>query len=232
MCVIPVLSRSTVLPADVSHHPVGVFRKRRTLAVAAGVVCMLTITVHDLPATAATMKVDAYNATSQQLITSTDAFAPVATREAYVITEYTPVQWPIPPSTDISDGFGYRVSPCWGCSSDHQGVDFLPGEGSPIHVVAEGVVVESSSDGGLGQHVVIQHTINGAMVQTVYGHMIFGSQTVKVGDTVTLGEIIGLTGDTGASTGPHLHFEVRPGGGEAVEPLTWLAANVTEAWAG
>ncbi len=230
MCVLLVLPRSTALPAD--HSYLGVFRKRRTLAVGAAVVCMLTITAHDLPASAATIKVDAYNHASQQLTTTSDAFAPVATREAYVITEYTPVQWPIPPSTDISDGFGYRVSPCRGCSSDHQGVDFLPGLGTPIHVVAEGVVVQSASDGGLGQHVVVEHMINGAMVQTVYGHMIFGSQTVKVGDTVTVGQIIGLTGDTGASTGPHLHFEVRPGGGEAVEPLAWLATNVTEAWAG
>ena len=229
MCVISVLSRSTALP-DLSY--LGVFRKRRALAVGAAVVCMLTVTAHDLPASAATMKVDAYNAASQQLAVTSDVFAPVATREDFVITQYTPVQWPIPPSTDISDGFGYRVSPCWGCSSDHQGVDFLPGYGSQIHAVADGVVVQSASDGGLGQHVVIEHVINGQMVQTVYGHMIFGSQTVGVGDTVSRGEVIGRTGSTGSSTGPHLHFEVRPGGGEAVEPLTWLAANVTESWAG
>ena len=72
--------------------------------------------------------------------------------------------------------------------------------------------------------------INGAMVQTIYGHMILGSQTVEVGDTVTLGQLIGKVGDTGASTGAHLHFEVRPGGGDAVEPLSWLATNVTETW--
>jgi murein DD-endopeptidase MepM/ murein hydrolase activator NlpD len=230
-----VLSRPTALPADVSvplDSYLGVFRKRRTIAIGAAVISFLTITVHDLPASAVTLKEDAYNAASQHLVTTADAFAPVATREAYVISQYTPVQWPIPPSTDISDGFGYRVSPCWGCSSDHQGVDFLPGLGSAIHVVAAGVVVDSSSDGGLGQHIVVQHTINGEMVQTVYGHMIYGSQTVKIGDTVAIGQVIGQTGDTGASTGPHLHFEVRPDGGEAVEPLAWLAANVTEEWVG
>ncbi len=68
------------------------------------------------------------------------------------------------------------------------------------------------------------------MVQTIYGHMIFGSQTVAVGDTVTMGQVIGDVGSTGASTGPHLHFEVRPGGGDAIEPLGWLATNVTETW--
>jgi len=229
-----VSSRITALPADVSLPAgsyLGVFRRRRTIAVGAAVISLLTITVHDLPASAATMKVDAY-AASQQVVTTPNAFAPVATREGYVVTQYTPVQWPIPPSTDISSGFGWRVSPCWGCSSDHQGVDFLPGYGTAIHVVAAGVVVESASDGGLGQHVVVQHVINGQIVQTVYGHMIYGSQTVRVGDTVTMGEVLGRTGSTGASTGPHLHFEVRPGGGDAVEPLAWLAKNVTEAWVG
>lgn len=211
----------------------GVFRKRRTLAVGAAVVSMLTVTVHDLPASAATMKVEAFSAASQRMTTSSDTFSPVATREEFVISQFTPVQWPIAPSSDISSGFGWRVAPCsWGCSSDHQGVDFDPGYGTAIHVIADGVVVESGSDGGLGQHVVVQHDIDGAIVQSVYGHMIFGSQTVRVGDVVTRGQVIGDVGSTGASTGPHLHFEIRPGGGEAIEPLGWLAKFVTEPWAG
>lgn len=224
------------MPADVSlplDSYLGVFRKRRTIAIGAAVISFLTVTVHDLPASAATVKDEAYEAASQHMTTTAAAFAPVATREEYVVTQYTPVQWPIAPTSDISSGFGWRVAPCsWGCSSDHQGVDFDPGYGTPIHVVADGVVVESSSDGGLGQHVVVEHSIDGVMVQTVYGHMIFGSQTVRVGATVTRGQIIGDVGSTGASTGPHLHFEVRPGGGDAIEPLSWLAASVTEAWAG
>jgi murein DD-endopeptidase MepM/ murein hydrolase activator NlpD len=210
----------------------GAFRKRRTIAIGAATLAFLTVTVHDLPAQAAAMKEEAYAAASQTLVVSTPTFAPNAMRDdTYVITQYTPVQWPIAPSSDVSSGFGWRVAPCrWGCSSDHQGVDFDPGFGTTIHVVADGVVVESNGDGGLGQHVVVQHEINGAMVQTVYGHMIFGSQTVNVGDTVTMGQILGHVGDTGASTGPHLHFEIRPGGGEAVEPLSWLATNVTQEW--
>ena len=99
-------------------------------------------------------------------------------------------------------------------------------------MVADGVVVESSSDGGLGQHVVIEHKINGQIVQTVYGHMIYGSQTVAVGDNVAMGQVIGTSAAPAPAPAPHLHFEVRPGGGDAVEPLAWLAKNVTEAWAG
>ncbi len=223
-------SKTTDVHDDRSYA--GAFRRRRTIAIGAATLAFLTVTVHDLPAQAAAMKEEAYTAASQTMVVSGATFAPNAIRDdTYVITQFTPVQWPIAPSSDISSGFGWRVAPCrWGCSSDHQGVDFDPGLGTPIHVVAEGVVVESSADGGLGQHVVVQHEINGAMVQTVYGHMIFGSQTVSVGDTVTLGQLIGKVGDTGASTGPHLHFEVRPGGGEAIEPLSWLATNVTEEW--
>lgn len=214
------------------HSYFGAFRKRRTIAIGAATLAFLTVTVHDLPAQAATMKDEAYAAASQTMVVSNATFAPSGVRDdKYVITQYTPVQWPIAPSSDVSSGFGWRVAPCrWGCSSDHQGVDFDPGAGTAIHVVAEGVVVESSSDGGLGQHVIVQHQINGAMVQTVYGHMIFGSQTVNVGDTVVMGQIIGDVGDTGASTGPHLHFEVRGADGVAVEPLGWLATNVTEKW--
>ena len=207
-------------------------RNRRNLAIGAVVVSFLSVTVTNLPASAVTLKQEAFAAASQTM-TSAETFSPVASRDVYSITIFTPVQWPIAPTSDISSGFGWRVAPCrWGCSSDHQGVDFDPGYGTPIEVVADGVVVESNSDGGLGQHIIVQHQIDGAMVQSVYGHMIFGSNTVNVGDTVTRGEVIGDVGSTGASTGPHLHFEIRPDGGAAIEPLAWLAANVTETWAG
>lgn len=227
--------QKTVTPAleiDDDRSYAGAFRKRRTIAIGAATLAFLTVTVHDLPAQAATMKVEAYTAASQTLVVSAASIAPSAMRDdKYVITQFTPVQWPIAPASDVSSGFGWRVAPCrWGCSSDHQGVDFDPGEGTQIHVVAEGVVIESNADGGLGQHVIVEHEINGAMVQTIYGHMISGSNTVDVGDTVTMGQVIGLVGSTGASTGAHLHFEVRPLGGEAVEPLSWLATNVTEDW--
>lgn len=223
------------MPVDVVLPPEGApgfFRKRRTIAVGAAVISFLTITVHDLPASAATVKDAAFEAAAQRL-TVDDALAPIAMRETFQVTEYTPVQWPLAPSSDISSGFGWRLAPCsWGCSSDHQGVDFDPGYGVSIHAIADGVVVEAASAGGLGQHVVVQHTVNGQRVDSVYGHMIYGSQTVAVGQKVSRGQVLGLVGSTGASTGPHLHFEIRPGGGDAVEPLGWLAKNVTEAFSG
>jgi murein DD-endopeptidase MepM/ murein hydrolase activator NlpD len=227
--------RNTAVPALPVHDDRSYFgafrRKRSTVAIGAATLVFLTVTVHDLPAQAATIKTEAFTAASQTLVATGPTFAPPAGRDdVYTMIEFTPVQWPIPPSSEVSSGFGMRIAPCWGCSSDHQGVDFDPGYGTPIHAIADGVVVQSSIDGGLGQHVVIQHTINGKMVQSVYGHMIFGSQTVNVGDKVKRGQVIGDVGSTGASTGPHLHFEIRPGGGNAVEPLAWLAKNVTEDW--
>jgi len=208
----------------------GAFRKRRTITVGAAALVLLTVTVHDLPAQAVTMKDEAYAAASQTLVVG-ETIAPSAARsDTYVITQYTPVQWPIAPSSDVSSEFGWRSAPCWGCSSDHQGVDFDPGYGVAIHVIADGVVVQSSIDAGLGQHVIVEHTVDGEKVQSIYGHMIFGSQTVNAGDKVERGLVIGDVGSTGASTGPHLHFEIRPGGTEAVEPLGWLAKHVTEDW--
>jgi murein DD-endopeptidase MepM/ murein hydrolase activator NlpD len=226
-------ARQEVLLIDTAddHSYFGAFRKRRTIAIGAATLAFLTVTVHDLPAQAATMKVEAYAAASQTLVVSTPTLAPYAGRDdLYSISQFTPVQWPIAPTSEVSSGFGWRVAPCRGCSSDHQGVDFTPGEGAPIHVIADGVVVASVAEGALGQHVIVQHLINGLMVQSVYGHMIYGSQTVRVGDTVTMGEVLGEVGSTGASTGPHLHFGILPGGGEPVEPLAWMAANVTQQW--
>lgn len=217
---------------DSDHGYAGAFRKRRLVTIGAATLVLLTVTVHDLPAQAVTMKEEAFAAASQTMVVSSDAFAPTANRnDVYLITHFTPIQWPIAPASDVSSGFGWRTAPCnWGCSSDHQGVDFDPGYGVSIHAIADGVVVESSSDGGLGQHVIVEHEIDGQMVQSVYGHMIFGSRTVGVGDTVTRGQVIGSVGSTGVSTGAHLHFEIRPGGGEALAPLGWLAKHVTEEW--
>ena len=69
--------------------------------------------------------------------------------------------------------------------------------------------------------------IDGEVVTSVYAHMVDGSRRFETGDTVKVGDVIGETGNTGMSTGPHLHFEIRLGGinGEWVDPLEWLYAN-------
>ncbi|MGO2111649.1 MAG: M23 family metallopeptidase [Pseudoclavibacter sp.] len=120
------------------------------------------------------------------------------------------VQWPLAQGDqNITDGFGWRVSPCSGCSSNHRGLDFGAATGTPVGSIAGGIVVEAvyTNGSGLGLHVVIEHQIDGQTVQSVYGHLDYQSITVAVGDEVKAGDRIGSVGNTGASTGPHLHLE-------------------------
>jgi murein DD-endopeptidase MepM/ murein hydrolase activator NlpD len=136
------------------------------------------------------------------------------------------IQWPFAVGVHIGSGYGARPGCPIGCSTDHKGQDFNPGYGAPIQSIADGVVIESTDSGGaFGVKIVIEHVIDGQIVHSLYGHMINGSRTVQVGDPVTVGQVIGQTGNTGRSTGPHLHFEIMLNGTEHVDPLAWLYAN-------
>jgi murein DD-endopeptidase MepM/ murein hydrolase activator NlpD len=152
----------------------------------------------------------------------------VIARDGYAVTSPPSLQWPVDSTSPISSGFGPRVSPCSGCSSYHEGADFDPGYGAPVHAIAAGVVVETNDPGwaALGIHVAIQHVIGGQVVTSAYGHMQVGSMRLKVGDVVYPGEVVGLVGSTGASTGAHLHFEIRVGGTTPVDPIAWMHAHL------
>jgi murein DD-endopeptidase MepM/ murein hydrolase activator NlpD len=152
---------------------------------------------------------------------------PAAAPAAYSATGL--VLWPVSASTATSDSYGPRVAPCAGCSTFHKGADLTPGVGSPIQVIADGVVssVSASDDGGLGVHAVIDHVIDGQKVSSVYGHMIQGSLQLSEGQAVRAGQLVGNVGSTGQSTGPHLHFEILLGGTEPTDPLAWLAVHAS-----
>ena len=137
-----------------------------------------------------------------------------------------PVRWPFPYTVSTSDGFGPRVAPCIGCSTFHQGLDFLPGNGKPIYAVAAGVVTFHAMDGSLGNKVEVAHIINGKPVESVYAHMQLNSSPLKVGDKVKPGDFIGLVGATGSATAPHLHLEIHLDG-VPVDPYAWLTANAS-----
>lgn len=136
------------------------------------------------------------------------------------------VQWPFQTGVPISSGFGARqVANCGFCSTFHQGLDFVPGAGSPIQSIADGVVSKvDGPSGALGNNVWIDHVVNGQKVTSVYAHMQTGSVEVREGQTVTVGTIVGKVGSTGNSTGAHLHFEIVIGG-VPVDPYPWLQAN-------
>ena len=129
----------------------------------------------------------------------------------------SPIQWPFAVGVPISYGFGMRDG------TMHEGVDFTPGEGSPIQAIADGVVRESTDSGGaFGVHIVIDHIIDGQLVSSSYSHMLYGSRQVEVGDHVTVGEIVGHTGNTGRSYGAHTHFEILANGTTPIDPIPWL----------
>jgi murein DD-endopeptidase MepM/ murein hydrolase activator NlpD len=136
------------------------------------------------------------------------------------------VQWPFPVGVPISDGFGPRSSPGGIGSTNHKGVDFTPGQGKPIGAIAAGVVskVQRSDGGGLGVYVVVDHVIDGQNISSWYGHMLTGSPTVSEGDAVLPGQQVGSVGNTGTSTGAHLHLEIHVEG-TPVDPYAWLSAH-------
>ncbi len=132
------------------------------------------------------------------------------------------IQWPFPIAVPISDPYGPRVAPCSGCSTFHKGVDFTPGYGAHIQAIADGVVINIDNvDWSYGQHVEIEHVIDGQKVVSLYAHMQVGSIKVTMGQHVKVGDEIGLVGTTGESTGPHLHLEIHVNG-VAVDPFEWL----------
>lgn len=116
----------------------------------------------------------------------------------------------------ISSGFGYRRDPFTGRAAMHSGLDFSGGHGAPIHAAADGRVSFVGHRSGYGKVVEVSHG-NGLM--TRYAHM--SKHLAKVGQRVVAGEVIGKIGNTGRSTGPHLHFEVRINN-RAVNPRPFL----------
>ena len=139
------------------------------------------------------------------------------------------IVWPVVDPSRMSDLFGPRSGGgCGGCSAIHDGVDFLPGAGTPIMSIADGVVVTATSDGGgLGNYVEVQHNIGGELITSLYAHMQDGSIQVSVGQRVTAGQQLGAVGSTGQSTGPHLHLEMYGADGVRFDGLAWLSAHVT-----
>lgn len=135
-----------------------------------------------------------------------------------------PVQWPFPVGVAITDDFGPRVSPGGIGSTNHMGVDFAPAQGTPIGAIADGVVtsVTPTDNGGLGVNITLEHVIDGATYRSVYAHMLEGSATLQVGAVVGVGDQIGQVGNTGTSTGPHLHLEVQDAAGQKLDGLAFL----------
>ncbi len=113
----------------------------------------------------------------------------------------TPSIWPT--RGWVTSGFGYRKSPFTGIPEKHEGLDIAARMGSEIRATADGMVVLSGRENGYGNMVEVDH---GYGVMTRYGHN--SKNLVNVGDKIKRGQVIALVGNTGRSTGPHVHYEV------------------------
>jgi murein DD-endopeptidase MepM/ murein hydrolase activator NlpD len=124
------------------------------------------------------------------------------------------LQAPVPGA--IVSGFGMRADPFSGEPRHHDGLDLAAVEGAPVRASAPGVVIAAGWQGGYGNFVEVDH---GNGVTTLSGHLAVIS--VRVGERLRTGDVVGLVGSTGTSTGPHVHFEVRVGG-LPVDPQWYL----------
>ena len=115
--------------------------------------------------------------------------------------------------TRIASGFGMRIHPIYGIAKMHNGLDFTAPQGTPIYATGDGTVTTAGASTGTGNHVIINH---GYGYETVYMHMV--RVKARDGQRVKRGEVIGWVGNTGASTGPHCHYEVHING-TPVDPV-------------
>jgi len=122
----------------------------------------------------------------------------------------------LPAGGPLTSGYGYRIHPVVGVPDFHEGIDLAVPEGTPVVAAEGGVVLIAAGVGDYGNTVVVDH---GGGVATVYAHL--SRCLVRPGQKVRAGDVVGLAGSSGLSTGPHLHFEVRVWG-RPRNPLEWL----------
>lgn len=121
----------------------------------------------------------------------------------------------------MASGYGYRTDPIYGTSKFHEGMDFSADIGTPVYATGDGVVKNAGWESGYGNSIVIDHGYN---YITRFAHL--SKIQVKAGQTVKRGDLIGAVGNTGKSTGPHLHYEVRFKG-QPQNPVNYYFMDLT-----
>ena len=154
------------------------------------------------------------------------SYASTTTTEPFIVKGSEPVvermdwwldiQYPVDDHENTTSGWGWRDVPgCKRCSEFHRGLDFTPGRGSPVYAVMDGVITQVQNSGGYGMHVIITHEyIPERVYTTVYAHLQVSNVTnrLQLDNNIEKGDLIGYVGNTGVSTGSHLHFEVKENG--------------------
>lgn len=152
----------------------------------------------------------------------------VLSSKGYIKGKYSidtlPISSPVPLNTiDITSDYGYRIHPIFRVKLFHHGIDFGLKLMTPIVATANGVVVGVKySRHGYGNRIVIQH---GKSFSTMYAHL--SRIRVKEGEIVHRNDTIGLSGNTGLSTGPHLHYEIRYHN-KSIDPMFFTYTKSTE----
>ena len=134
-----------------------------------------------------------------------------------IVATGTRYRWPLNVSGTITSSFGYRDAPTAGASSYHKGIDIAVPSGTSVVAAANGTVTTASYQSAAGNFIMVSH---GNGVYTVYMHL--SSINVSAGQTVSQGQVIGYSGNTGVSTGPHLHFGVNVNG-SYVNPFNYVS---------
>ncbi len=138
---------------------------------------------------------------------------------SFADSTYTPAIWPV--LGHITDSFGERLDPFSGEGAFHTGVDVATDYGAPVHATADGIVTIAETHSGYGRVVVIDH---GFGITTWYAHL--SAFSAVPGARVKRGEVVGYTGISGRSTGPHVHYEVRMNNAP-VNPWRYMRSNPT-----
>lgn len=151
-----------------------------------------------------------------------------------------PFNRPIPP---VSSVFGFRIHPIEKTRKHHNGVDWASAIGTPVYAIDKGRVIfagpstiklANGEPGGGGYIVRVRHKVNGDWITATYMHLRKNSIKVKKGQIVLEGDLLAETGNTGASTGPHLHFEIQRGknyvyttnGTRYLEPISYIKTQI------
>jgi murein DD-endopeptidase MepM/ murein hydrolase activator NlpD len=214
----PSLSRVALLePYRFRHHVL----VASVALVALGLLATTTVSA----ALAAASTSDQAVSTQQVFVAASDADSAPFVREAFTVDVRPPLMYPVGANAPMGSPFGPRAKGCAACSTQHTGVDWNPGSGTPVGSVADGVVSSIGNPGnGYGVHLTIDHLVDGQAVTSLYAHLQTRSIRVSVGDRVRVGDTVGLVGATGIATAPHLHFELQVRG-STVNPAAWLAAR-------
>jgi murein DD-endopeptidase MepM/ murein hydrolase activator NlpD len=144
-----------------------------------------------------------------------------ATTADWIRANAAPNLWPV--QGQVTGSFGERIDPFNGEGAFHSGVDIGTSYGSPIIAPADGIVMLTDTLGGYGKAIMIDH---GNSITTRYGHL--SGFAVTAGQHVHRGDVIGYVGESGRSTGPHLHYEVRIND-TPVNPYKYLRITIAHA---